>query len=264
MRALSLLLAVTLVGCSNGGAASEPATPPIPRPTTAMTSIDDCLVDGRSLEFDAEVRGWFRQLLAQERAQGSPVPNFNHRSGTFRIGPAEGSLYRYTTEFTFVRVPDGWEFIILAWGTVDATTCEAVLMSIDVLSDTTPTPTPPPRTLPEATPTASPRVTPTASPRTTPTPPTAVQCMNTLGEHRQFASLVRAEVDRIIERAGGGDIRHVGGIGGLLLAGGEWHPYEMDHHVVFTDSSREVQSRQFYARGAIHTETCEARLDSVE
>ena len=132
MRPLAILIVfLATVGCA--GADSEPTPSPQTPRSVAGASIDDCLVNGRSMEFDAQVRGWFALLVAKEAERTGTdaqyVPKFNPRPGGLRIGPADGSLYTYTTEFTFVRVGDGWEYVTLASGTVDAVTCEAVLES---------------------------------------------------------------------------------------------------------------------------------------
>ena len=123
MRLCATFLALLVAACSD----ASPDPPPLgPRPASS-TSIDHCLVDGRSLEFDYEVRHWWSHVLADAREKGTTVYPFNAKPGPARVDSLGGSMYRYTTEFTFVRVGDGYEVVVLAVGTVDAATCAAIL-----------------------------------------------------------------------------------------------------------------------------------------
>ena len=94
-------------------------------------------------------------------------------------------------------------------------------------------------------------------------PPTGEHCVDYADRHLGFESLVRAAVERAIASEGGTDV----GTGSLrdatIRPAREWHPYEAKYHVSYDDARGRFQFRDFFAKGAIHTETCEARLDSI-
>ncbi|MYD99287.1 MAG: hypothetical protein F4X98_18130 [Gammaproteobacteria bacterium] len=113
-----IVFVLLAIGCSEPATADE-AEPPPAAPTAAPPppppSAQDCLVDGRSLEFQVAVARALRDQI-----RGLPPLVVSASTARFRDG-------QYVTEMVFELSGSGDEIQVYAVGGVDAATCAADL-----------------------------------------------------------------------------------------------------------------------------------------
>ena len=120
--AVALVLVLVLTALLAGACAT--AQPEEPTPTPEAPRVQNCLVDGRSLRFEAEVRARIRQRLGDA---STSVP-FRLDPGAANVRRSSGHLYHYEAEYRLTG--RGGQIDMFATGTIDARTCSASLSSL--------------------------------------------------------------------------------------------------------------------------------------
>ena len=114
MRVVAVLLTLGLLACCG----SEPATTPSPSPTGGA-SIDDCLVDGRSIEFE---RGLRAKMISEDSTARLSTLEFEFA----RTSHALGSTYEHHVAYV-ANIAGRVELMVYASGMIDAATCSATI-----------------------------------------------------------------------------------------------------------------------------------------
>ena len=234
------LLAVTSIGlalwiltsCDGGDSPSQLAPEPA---STAPAGLDaqQCFTEGRHLGVESAARTFIARYLnpQQVRIEGYEV-------GPTLITPMSSGT-RFEMEYLVHAATGTVPVLIVA--TVDGATCSGELVEVNghqVSSYTLPTPT----------------------------PATGEQCVDSVyfPTHLGFERLVRDAVAERLAREGATVDQMFFNPGTVRPERDGWHAYQVSGSVVFTHPDRLVGGeRVFYADGAIHTDTCEARLDWV-
>ena len=231
MRVLALVPAILalVLGCSQ----ADRSGPSLPAPQPA--GADRCFADGRHLGVESAAREFFARAGTQGIV-GYEV------GATLTVPGPDGA--RFEMEYV-VQGANGARIPMLFVALVDVQTCVAQLVTVGgrpfadwesawELRDNAPPP-----------------------------PPSGEHCVDARERHLGFERLARDAVAALLAREGAS-------ISDLLMSDAtirpaqEWRPYEARVTVFYDDANgRYGGHRDFYAEGAIHTETCEARLDSV-
>lgn len=237
MRVLTLVLAVLPLGlaCSGGDRSDPPESTSGFEQTERAHSVSRCFADGRHLGVESAARDFF----TRSGTRGI----IGYEVGATHVVPEEPGA-RFEMEYV-VHWPNGARIPVLFVALVDAQTCIPQLVTVD------------------GRPYSDWESAWESRDNAPPPPPSGEHCVDAADRHLGFERLARDAVAALLARDGAS-------INDLLMSdatirpANEWHPYEARVTVFYDDADgRYAGTRDFYAEGAIHTETCDARLDSV-
>ena len=231
MLRVTLALAIFLLASCD--ADTEPDSDPSgPALAVSTTGVERCFTDGRHLGVESSARSFIADYLNPHR-----VALAGYEVGATLAAPTDDGA-RFEMEY-IVHGASGATVPMLFVATVVAETCEATLVEVNGHPAGSYT-------------------------RPTPTPATGEHCVDILDKHLGFEGMVR---DAVTERLALEGAR----IGSLSMSSATirpaqagWHPYEARVQVyVDVPGSITIDSRTYYAQGAINADTCKARLDSL-